>query len=101
MSSLVVTGVTKSFGRVVALRGVDLTVPSGTLTAVLGPSGCGKTTLLRCVAGFEHVDAGEIRLDGSLVAARATHVPPQHRRVAVVPQEGALFPHLSFAGNVG
>jgi iron(III) transport system ATP-binding protein len=101
MSSLVVTGVTKSFGQVVALRGVDLTVPSGTLTAVLGPSGCGKTTLLRCVAGFEHVDAGEIRLDGSLVAARATHVPPQRRRVAIVPQEGALFPHLSVAGNVG
>jgi iron(III) transport system ATP-binding protein len=101
MSSLVVTGVARSFGRVAALRGVDLTVPSGTLTAVLGPSGCGKTTLLRCIAGFEHVDAGEIRLDGRLVAAPGTDVPPQRRRVAVVPQEGALFPHLSVAGNVG
>lgn len=101
MSVLAVTGVAKSFGRVAALRGVELTVPSGTLTAVLGPSGCGKTTLLRCVAGFERVDAGEIHLDGRPLAGPGIHVPPQRRRIAVVPQEGALFPHLSVAGNVG
>jgi iron(III) transport system ATP-binding protein len=101
MSALVVTGLAKSFGRVAALRGVDLTVPSGTLTAVLGPSGCGKTTLLRCVAGFERLDAGAIRLDGRPIAGPGVHVPPQRRRIAVVPQEGALFPHLSVAGNVG
>ncbi len=94
------TGLAKSYGPVRALDGVDLEVPAGTLTAVLGPSGCGKTTLLRCVAGFERVDAGEVRLGGVRVAGGGTHVPPQRRRVAVVPQEGALFPHLSVGQNV-
>src|SRR5690606_15057930 len=75
-------------------------VPAGALTAVLGPSGCGKTTLLRCVAGFERVDAGEIRVGTRLVAGPRLHAAPERRRVAVVPQEGALFPHLSVAGNV-
>ncbi|MER7003801.1 ABC transporter ATP-binding protein [Dactylosporangium sp. NPDC000555] len=92
-----VSGLRKLYGRVPALDGVDLDVPAGTLTAVLGPSGCGKTTLLRCVAGFERVDGGAITLAGR----RVTGVPAHRRRVAVVPQEGALFPHLSVAGNVG
>ncbi|WP_326551726.1 ABC transporter ATP-binding protein [Micromonospora sp. NBC_01813] len=101
MSELRITGAVKRFGSVGALRGADLTVPTGSLTAVLGPSGCGKTTLLRCVAGFERLDRGEIRLDDRLVAGPGRHVPAHRRRVAVVPQEGALFPHLSVAGNVG
>ncbi|WP_171113573.1 MULTISPECIES: ABC transporter ATP-binding protein [unclassified Streptomyces] len=100
MAELRVTAVHKSFGSVRALRGVDLTVRSGTLTAVLGPSGSGKTTLLRCIAGFETVDAGEIRLDGHRIAAPGRTVPPERRRIAVVPQEGALFPHLTVRGNV-
>jgi iron(III) transport system ATP-binding protein len=78
------------------LAGVTLTVPSGSLFAVVGPSGCGKTTLLRCVAGFERVDAGEIAVDGRAVTA----MPAHRRRVAVVPQEAALFPHLSVHDNV-
>jgi iron(III) transport system ATP-binding protein len=101
MSDVSVRGVAKSFGATAALAGVDLTVPSGSLTAVLGPSGCGKTTLLRCVAGFERIDDGEILIGGRSVASASSHVPPHRRRVAVVPQEGALFPHLSVAGNVG
>ncbi|MEV0152378.1 ABC transporter ATP-binding protein [Micromonospora sp. NPDC050686] len=101
MSEVVLTGVVKRYGRVAALDGVDLTVPAGELTAVLGPSGCGKTTLLRCLAGFERLDAGEIRLDGRPVAGGGRHVPAHRRRIAVVPQEGALFPHLSVAANVG
>jgi iron(III) transport system ATP-binding protein len=101
MSELRVSGVTKRYGRVTALNGADLTVASGTLTAVLGPSGCGKTTLLRCIAGFERIDAGEILVDGQRVAGPGHHVAPQRRKIAVVPQEGALFPHLSVAGNVG
>ncbi|MEV0729140.1 ABC transporter ATP-binding protein [Polymorphospora sp. NPDC050346] len=99
--ALTLRGVAKNYGPVAALAGVDLTVPAGTLTAVLGPSGCGKTTLLRCVAGFERVDTGEIRIDGTVIAGPGAHLPPQRRRVAVVPQEGALFPHLSVAGNIG
>ena len=102
---LSVTGLRKSYGAVTALDGVDLDVPAGALMAVLGPSGCGKTTLLRCVAGFERVHGGTIEVAGKLVAVAGSgagvHVPPHRRRIAVVPQEGALFPHLSVAGNVG
>ncbi|GIJ28898.1 ABC transporter [Micromonospora qiuiae] len=101
MSNVVFGGVVKRYGRVTALAGVDLGVPSGQLTAVLGPSGCGKTTLLRCLAGFERLDAGEIRIDGTRVAGGGKHLPAHRRSIAVVPQEGALFPHLSVADNVG
>ena len=94
-------GVAKSFGATAVLRGVDLTVPQGALAAVLGPSGCGKTTLLRVVAGFETADSGEVVIGGRLVTGPGVAIPPERRRVGVVPQEGALFPHLSVAGNVG
>lgn len=101
MSEVALTGVVRRYGTVTALAGVDLTVPSGLLTAVLGPSGCGKTTLLRCLAGFERLDDGEIRIDGVPIAGAGRHLPAHRRRIAVVPQEGALFPHLSVADNVG
>ena len=101
MARLMVRGVRKAFGPVSALAGVDLDVSPGLLTAVLGPSGCGKTTLLRCVAGFERLDRGEVEVGGRTVAGPGVHVPPERRRIAIVPQEGALFPHLSVAGNVG
>jgi iron(III) transport system ATP-binding protein len=101
MSELVVRGVSKSFGTTPVLRGVDLTVPQGALAAVLGPSGCGKTTLLRIVAGFDTADAGEVVIDGQVVFGPGSNVPPERRRVGMVPQEGALFPHLSVTGNVG
>jgi iron(III) transport system ATP-binding protein len=101
MSELVVRGVSKSFGTTPVLREVNLTVPQGALAAVLGPSGCGKTTLLRIVAGFDTTDAGEVMIDGQVVSAPGSTVPPERRRVGMVPQEGALFPHLSVAGNVG
>lgn len=104
--ALAVRGLRKSFGRHVVLAGIDLEVTAGTVTAVLGPSGGGKTTLLRIVAGFDTPDAGAVDIAGVHVAgvdpggARA-NVPPERRRVGVVPQEGALFPHLDVAGNVG
>ncbi|MGH9263632.1 MAG: ABC transporter ATP-binding protein [Acidimicrobiales bacterium] len=94
-------GVSKAFGPVPALRSTDLTLATGTLTAVLGPSGCGKTTLLRAIAGFERIDAGTIRVSGQAVAGPGLHVPPERRRVTIVPQEQALFPHLTVAANVG
>jgi iron(III) transport system ATP-binding protein len=96
MAEVVVRDVHKAFGAVRALAGVTLTVGSGSLFAVVGPSGCGKTTLLRCVAGFERVDAGDISVGGRDV----TGLPAHRRRVAVVPQEAALFPHLSVYDNV-
>ena len=101
VTALIVTAGQKSFGSVRALAGVDLTVAAGRFVAVLGPSGCGKTTLLRCVAGFERLDHGTVRLGERTMAGPGIHLPPHRRRFAVVPQEGALFPHLSVAGNVG
>ncbi len=99
--ALEVRGVTKSFGSTLVLDGIDLVVPTGSITAVLGPSGGGKTTLLRIVAGFERPDSGTVAIGGSPVADHVHSTPPELRRVGVVPQEGALFPHLSVAGNVG
>ncbi|AMW08235.1 ABC transporter [Streptomyces qaidamensis] len=100
-NELRVEQLTKAYGpEAPVLRGVDLTVPGGTLAAVLGPSGCGKTTLLRIVAGFLRADAGTVALDGRTVAGPAVHLPPERRRIGIVPQEGALFPHLSVARNV-
>jgi iron(III) transport system ATP-binding protein len=100
MTALEVSAARKDFGAVRALDGVDLSIPTGTLAAVLGPSGCGKTTLLRCIAGLDRLDGGEIRVADRVVAGPKVHQPTHRRRVALVPQEGALFPHLSVAGNV-
>lgn len=91
----------KAFGTVRALDHVSLLLDEGEFLAVLGPSGCGKTTLLRCMAGFERIDQGRIALGGRAVALPGIHLPPHRRHVAVVPQEGALFPHLSVAENIG
>ena len=79
---------------------VDLRLPGQGVTAVFGPSGCGKTTLLRAVAGLEHVSAGEIRLGGELVSSARQHVPPEARRIGMVFQDYALFPHLDVGRNV-
>lgn len=98
---LAVHGLRCSYGAREVLRGLDLVVPSGTVTAVLGPSGGGKTTLLRLIAGFEQPHAGSITVDDELLAGDDAFVSPEQRRVGIVPQEGALFPHLDVAGNVG
>ncbi len=101
MSRLLVGGLWKGFGGQPVLRGVDLAVPPGSLTSVLGLSGCGKTTLLRLIAGFERAEAGNIELGGVTLDDGRTYVPPERRRIGYVPQEGALFPHLSVQDNVG
>ena len=100
MSALSLHGIYKSFGTTPVLNGVDLDVPAGSLTAVLGPSGCGKTTLLRLLAGFAEPDAGTISFDDRLAFGPGASVPARRRRVGYVPQEGALFPHLTIAANV-
>ncbi len=101
MSRLEITGLWKGYGRQPVLRGVDLDVPAGSLTAVLGLSGCGKTTLLRAIAGFERAERGEIRLGERTLDDGRSYVPPEKRGIGYVPQDGALFPHLDVAGNVG
>lgn len=100
-TALSVRGVTKSFatpegGQVHALKNVDLEVEDGTFTVLLGPSGCGKTTLLRCIAGLESSDAGEILLNGD----RVDHVPVWKRKINTVFQSYALFPHMNVQQNI-
>jgi putrescine transport system ATP-binding protein len=90
-------GLTKRFGAVAAVDGVDLDVVGGELFALLGGSGCGKTTLLRLLAGFETPDAGRILIDGKDM----TGVPPHLRPVNMMFQSYALFPHMNVAENVG
>jgi iron(III) transport system ATP-binding protein len=101
MRHVTVTGLDKAFGTQPILAGLDLEVPSGSLTAILGPSGSGKTTLLRLLAGFERADAGTIGIGGVMVDGPGVYLPPERRRIGYVPQEGSLFPHLTVAGNVG
>ena len=97
-------GVSKHFGTkvapILAANEVALTVDGGELLALLGPSGCGKTTTLRLIAGFERVDAGTIEIDGEVVASRSVHVQPERRRVGMVFQEYALFPHVNVLANI-
>jgi iron(III) transport system ATP-binding protein len=100
MSELRIRGLRKSFDGQPVLHGIDLSVERGTLLALLGPSGSGKTTLLRLLCGFERADAGSVEIDGRRVADDNLHVPSEQRRIGYVPQEGALFPHLSVADNI-
>ena len=93
-------GLNKSFGDVVAVRDLALTVAPGSLVALLGPSGCGKTTALRLIAGFESADAGTVHIAGRAVVDPTHALPPERRRVGMVFQDYALFPHLTVAGNV-
>ena len=97
MATVELRGVSKSFGSVSVLDGIDLDVADGTTLSLLGPSGSGKSTLLRIIAGLERPDSGDVRLGGDDVTERPVH----HRGVGVVFQDQALFPHLDVAGNVG
>ena len=101
MTFLDLSAVRKSYGPVVALGGVSLRVTQGSRTAIVGPSGSGKTTLLRIIAGFEAPDAGQVQMGGQLLADGPRAVPAHRRGIGYVPQDGALFPHLSVADNVG
>jgi iron(III) transport system ATP-binding protein len=100
MSSITCENLHKSFGDVRAVDGLTLHVEEGTIAALLGPSGCGKTTTLRLIAGFERPDAGTIAVDGRTLAGGGEFVAPERRRIGVVFQDYALFPHYDVAGNV-
>ena len=100
-TSLELQAIRKHYGPVQALGGVDLSVAPGSRTAIVGPSGSGKTTLLRIIAGFEAPDAGRVTLGGRQLADGPDAVPAHERGIGYVPQDGALFPHLTIEGNVG
>ena len=93
---VVLRGVTKAFGELIAVDDVDLEVRTGEFLALLGPSGCGKTTTLRMIAGFDEPTAGEIEIAGR----PAVGIPPNKRDVNTVFQQYALFPHMTVLDNV-
>ncbi|RZU00223.1 iron(III) transport system ATP-binding protein [Advenella incenata] len=84
----------------VVVDGYTMQVPAGEIVCLLGPSGCGKTTVLRAIAGFEPVYAGQILLDGQVIAEPDRMVEPEHRRIGMMFQDYALFPHLTIEQNV-
>jgi iron(III) transport system ATP-binding protein len=94
------SGVSRSYGPVRAVRDLNLEVKRGEILALLGPSGCGKTTTLRLIAGFESPDSGTVKVGGRTVAGPSVNRPPERRRVGMVFQDYALFPHLSVEQNV-
>ncbi len=94
-------GLTKAFDQRPIVRGITFDVAAGEILVLVGPSGCGKTTTLRLVAGFERLDGGTIEIDRQLVAGDGVHLPPERRRVGMVFQDYAVFPHLSVGQNVG
>jgi multiple sugar transport system ATP-binding protein len=96
MATVEARGVSKHFGEVRAVDGIDLTAQEGELLALLGPSGCGKTTLMRLIAGLEEPTAGDIVIDGRVV----TGLPPRARNIAMVFQSYALYPHLTVEKNI-
>src|SRR5262249_1277687 len=101
MNLLELQGIRPRYGEVTALDHLNLSVPAGSRAAVVGPSGSGKTTLLRIIAGFDAPDAGKVVLDGQVLTEGAKAVPAHRRGIGYVAQDGALFPHLSIADNIG
>jgi multiple sugar transport system ATP-binding protein len=97
LAALDIVGVTKAFGPVKVLHGIDIAVADGEFLVLVGPSGCGKSTLLRMIAGLESVTGGELKIGGTVV----NDVPPRGRDIAMVFQDYALYPHKSVRDNIG
>ena len=97
MAEIVLDGVTKVFGDVIAVNAVSLEVQDGEFMVLVGPSGCGKSTILRMLAGLEEVTAGEISIGGEQV----TDLEPKLRDIAMVFQNYALYPHMTVEANLG
>ena len=100
MSFLELDGLTKSYGPLTVVKGVNLSVDKGKLVCLLGPSGCGKTTTLRLIAGFVAANAGEIRVGGQTVSSARSTVPPEGRNMSMIFQSYALWPHMTVFQNV-
>ena len=98
---LSINAIEHHYGQRATLARLSLTLTAGSLCCLLGPSGCGKTTVLRCIAGFERLSGGEISIQGDLVSSVQQHTAPEYRRIGMVFQDYALFPHLDVQGNVG
>ena len=97
---LEVENLSHSYGVHQVVRGLSFSLPRGAIGCLLGPSGCGKTTVLRCIAGFEAAQHGAIRISGREVSGPHTMLPPEKRRIGMVFQDYALFPHLTVNGNI-
>ena len=100
MEQLELNAVVQRYGATTIVDGVDFKLAAGQIACLLGPSGCGKTTLLRCIAGFEEIAGGEIRLHGDVVSRKGQRLAPEKRRIGMVFQDYALFPHLTVEQNV-
>lgn len=101
MNTLELNSIYKAFGAQQVLENINLSVPTGSRTVIVGPSGSGKTTLLRMIAGFEFPDAGSLSLNGQTLVDGTHSVPAHQRLIGYVPQDGALFPHMTVADNIG
>jgi iron(III) transport system ATP-binding protein len=100
MSGVRIDDLFKTYGDTTAVDGITLEFSEGTLTTMLGPSGCGKTTTLRCIAGLERPDRGTISIRGEDVFSKDTDVPPEKRRVGIVFQSYAIWPHMTVFDNI-
>ena len=94
------TDIRRRFGGHDVLKGVSFQIPAGQLAVLFGPSGCGKTTLLRIIAGLEHADSGTVTIRGRKITGPGIRVKPEQRKIGLVFQDLALFPHLNVAGNI-
>ena len=101
MAHLNISGLGKNFGKLEVLKNLNLDVRDLELVAVLGASGAGKSTLLRLIAGFEKPSSGTIELAGKQISSSTKIVSPEKRSIGIVPQDAALFPHLTVGQNIG
>ena len=100
MAAVEIRALRKSYGATVVVDGVDLEIEHGQLVCLLGPSGCGKTTTLRLLAGFLEPDGGEILVGGRLLSSAGKAVPPERRKMSMIFQSYAVWPHMTIFENV-